>query len=74
MACDTWQVLSCAGSGSYAGVIAGIEWAVQHSAASNAPGIISMSLGRVAQRTTRASGTHQRTHQLAHNQCTHQRT
>jgi len=39
------QVLSCAGSGSGAGVIAGIEWAVADAAKHSEPAIISMSLG-----------------------------
>ena len=39
------QVLSDTGSGSYAGVIAGMEWAKDHSGRGQAPGVISMSLG-----------------------------
>lgn len=39
------QVLSCEGSGSSAGIFAGIEWAVKDSAQRGKPGVISMSLG-----------------------------
>jgi subtilisin family serine protease len=38
-------VLSCAGSGSNAGVIAGIEWAVADAAPRTQKAVISMSLG-----------------------------
>lgn len=41
------QVLSCSGSGSNSGVVAGIEWAVNDATANhpNSPSVISMSLG-----------------------------
>jgi len=39
------QVLSCEGTGSSAGIFAGIEWAVKDSAQRGKPGVISMSLG-----------------------------
>ncbi|EOD20350.1 hypothetical protein EMIHUDRAFT_47517, partial [Emiliania huxleyi CCMP1516] len=41
----TVQVLSCSGSGSSAGVSAGIEWAVADAKARGKPAILSMSLG-----------------------------
>jgi len=39
------QVLSCEGSGSSAGIFAGIEWAVKDKQRRGKPGILSMSLG-----------------------------
>mmetsp|Transcript_2402 Transcript_2402/g.4041 ORF Transcript_2402/g.4041 Transcript_2402/m.4041 type:complete len:1445 (+) Transcript_2402:190-4524(+) len=39
------QVLSCGGSGSYGGVIAGIDWAVVDAKKHGVPSVISMSLG-----------------------------
>ncbi|EOD29652.1 subtilisin-related vacuolar protease [Emiliania huxleyi CCMP1516] len=41
----TVQVLSCGGSGSYAGVMAGIEWAVADAQSRDLPAVLSMSLG-----------------------------
>ena len=41
----TVQVLSCGGSGSSSGVIAGIEWAVSDAKARGLPAVLSMSLG-----------------------------
>ena len=49
------QVLSCSGTGSTAGVIAGIEYAVQNAAASGRPSVISMSLGGGTSRTQNAA-------------------
>ena len=39
------QVLSCGNTGSYAQVIAGIDWAVEDAAVRGLPAVISMSLG-----------------------------
>ena len=41
----TVQVLSCGNTGSYAQVIAGIDWAVEDAAVRGLPAVISMSLG-----------------------------
>jgi subtilisin family serine protease/fructose-specific component phosphotransferase system IIB-like protein len=39
------KVLDCSGSGSYSGVIAGINWAINHAQSTGNPSVISMSLG-----------------------------